>query len=324
MDLSNLSLTKLVHSLTKMGCMCFKPSVVVEGVRYRVVRQLAEGGFSTVDLVEDSRSGKKYAMKRITCHSTEDQNLATREVEITSSLEHPNIVIVVGSSTSGTADIVHNYTSQVLIVFPFYQRGTLHDELERRQLTNSPLPQATLLSIFSSICSAVKELHHSSPPLSHRDIKPHNILLDKDLSPVLMDFGSTTSARVTISNMKEAQYLQDTAAERSSMCYRPPELFQVNSSCDLDERTDIWSLGCLLYAMMFYQSPYDPIYERGDSVALAVQSGKISFPPSSGQYTQELLQLVTEMTNVDINFRIRIDSVIEKVEKEMAQKCDKL
>ena len=117
----DLNLTTLVHGLTKMGCMCFKPSVVVEGVTYRVNRQLAEGGFSTVDLVEDTSSGKKYAMKRITCHSTEDQNLATKEVEITRSLDHPNIVKVVGVSTSGTADIVHNTTSQVCIVFPFYQ-----------------------------------------------------------------------------------------------------------------------------------------------------------------------------------------------------------
>jgi len=318
----DLSLTKLLHSLKKMGCVCFKPSVVVEGITYRMVRQIAEGGFSTVDLVEDSRTGKKYAMKKITCHSTEDQNLATKEVEITRSLEHPNIVRVVGAATSGTADIVHNTTSQVVIVFPLYSRGSLHDELERRQLANSPLPQATLLSIFSSICSAVKELHHSSPPLAHRDIKPHNILLDKDLSPVLMDFGSTTPAQVTISNMKEAQYLQDTAAERSSMCYRPPELFQVNSSCSLDERTDIWSLGCLLYAMMFYQSPYDPVYERGDSVALAVQGGAISFPASSAEYSPDLEQLVREMTNHDISFRLRIDSVMEKVEQ--LKNCDKL
>ena len=88
----DLSLTKLLHSLKKMGCVCFKSSVVVEGVTYRMVRQIAEGGFSTVDLVEDSRTGKKYAMKKITCHSMEDQNLATKEVEITRSLEHPNIV----------------------------------------------------------------------------------------------------------------------------------------------------------------------------------------------------------------------------------------
>ena len=85
----DLSLTELLHSLKKMGCVCFKPSMVVEGVTYRMIRQIAEGGFSTVDLVEDSRTNKKYAMKKITCHSTEDQNLATKEVEITRSLEHP-------------------------------------------------------------------------------------------------------------------------------------------------------------------------------------------------------------------------------------------
>ena len=215
--------------------------------------------------------------------------------------------------------------------------------MERRRLASSPLPQSTLVSLFRSVCLAVRELHQSSPPLAHRDIKvrgrcgsfslfmrshslfvlllqPHNVLLDRDLSPVLMDFGSCCPARVSVRSMREAQYLQDTAAERSSMCYRPPELFQVSSSCDIDERTDIWSLGCLLYAMMHYQSPYDAVYERGDSVALAVQAGKLTFQPSD--YSAELEQLVTEMTNVDINFRINIDSVIEKVEILSNRNCD--
>jgi len=310
----DLSLNKLLYTLKRMGCGCFKQSMVVEGVPYNIIRQIAEGGFSTVDLVEDSRTGKKYAMKKITCHSTEDQNLAMREVEITRGFDHPNIVKVIGTATTGTADIVHNTTSQVVIVFPLYTMGSLHQELERRQLTNSPLPEGRLLSIFASICAAVKEMHTSSPPLAHRDIKPHNILLDKNLTPVLMDFGSTTPARVTITNIKEAQYLQDTAAERSSMCYRPPELFQVNSNCSLDERTDIWSLGCLLYSMMFYQSPYDPVYERGDSVALAVQAGPIIFP-SSCQYSQDLVQLVRDMTMQDINNRITIDNVLKQIEQ---------
>ena len=57
-------------------------------------------------------------MKKITCHSIEDQNLATKEVEITRSLNHPNIVKVVGSSTSGTVDIVHNTTSEVYYATP--------------------------------------------------------------------------------------------------------------------------------------------------------------------------------------------------------------
>ena len=72
--------------------------------------------------------------------------------------------------------------------------------------------------------------------------------------------------------------------------------------------------------MMHYQSPYDAVYERGDSVALAVQAGKLTFQPSD--YSTELEQLVTEMTNVDINFRINIESVIEKVEILSNRNCD--
>ena len=54
------------------------------------------------------------------------------------------------------------------------------------------------------------------------------------------------------------------------MTYRPPELYHVATGSLVDERTDIWSLGCLLFALMHFRGPFDAVYERGDSVALAV------------------------------------------------------
>lgn len=65
------------------------------------------------------------------------------------------------------------------------------------------------------------------------------------------------------------------------MPYRAPELFNVETFCTIDERVDIWSLGCVLYAMCFFKSPFDAAYEKGDSVALAVISGHINFPEDS-------------------------------------------
>lgn len=55
----------------------------------------------------------------------------------------------------------------------------------------------------------------------------------------------------------------------------------MQSYCMIDERTDIWSLGCVLYAICFFKCPYDVIYEKGDSVALAVLSGNVVFPRNS-------------------------------------------
>lgn len=101
------------------------------------------------------------------------------------------------------------------------------------------------------------------------------------MEPILVDLGSCTEAREQICGQSDAQRLQDWAEERCSIVYRAPELFNVQSYCMIDERTDIWSLGCVLYAICFFKCPYDIIYEKGDSVALAVLSGNVDFPNNS-------------------------------------------
>ena len=121
-----MELEVIIKQLKRMGCMCFKPSLEVEGVRYKVIRHIADGGFSSVDLVENIRTGKKHAVKRITCHSIEDQNVAKNEIEYNRRFsKHPNIITLVGSVLNGSADIVHNVTSEVILVFPYYEVDTL-------------------------------------------------------------------------------------------------------------------------------------------------------------------------------------------------------
>lgn len=77
-------------------------------------------GFSTVALVEDNLTRKKFALKKIICHSLEDQRLAQREIEYHSILKHPNVIELVDSDYLGTPDPVANATSQVLLILPYY------------------------------------------------------------------------------------------------------------------------------------------------------------------------------------------------------------
>ncbi|XP_015598408.1 serine/threonine-protein kinase 16 [Cephus cinctus] len=305
--------------ILKMGCICAKETVVVNGRKYTVREHLGDGGFSTVSLVEDNLTHKKYAIKKMVCHGPEDQRLAVKEIEYHSIVKHPNVIECIDSTHRGTADPVVNATSEVLIILPYYHKGTLANELERRARTNDYLSARDILNIFLQICEGVKAFHDVKPePLAHRDLKIANIVLGEAMTPVIMDLGSVTQARVKVCGAQAAQTLQDIAAERCSMPYRAPELFNVESYCMVDERTDIWSLGCILYALCYFKSPFDAVYERGDSVALAVMSANITFPENA-PYNEDMQNLILSMLKVNPMERPYIYTVIENVHDAIAK-----
>ena len=152
-------------------------------------------------------------------------------------------------------------------------------------------------------------------PYAHRDIKPGNVMVaDDGKTPILMDFGSTIKARVHIKNRKQAVAHQDMAAERSSMPYRAPELFDVPTDTTLTEAVDIWSLGCLLYALAYLHSPFETTQtiEQGGSIALAVLNGSYK-TPSSGEdpYSEKTREIIKRCIQVKPEDRPQIDEVIE-------------
>lgn len=93
---------------------------------------------------------------------------------------------------------------------------------------------------------------------------------------------------------------------------RPPELFNVQIGSGISEKTDIWSLGCTLYAMCCGESPFDEIYCKGDSIALAVLAGRIKFP-MDWPYSDGLKRMITEMLNIGPEDRPDIHRVILQV-----------
>ncbi|XP_022309953.2 serine/threonine-protein kinase 16-like isoform X1 [Crassostrea virginica] len=302
--------------LLNMGnCVCGLETLTINNRRFYVRNRLGEGGFSYVDLVEDARNHKDYALKRITCHSKEEEHVAAQEVELMRRFKHPNIISLEETANlkvskySKTLDIL----SEVLIVMPYYSRGSIQDHMEKLSKRSEKIPEDQIWTMFLGICQAVKEFHSQNPPYAHRDIKPANVMIADDGSPVLMDLGSANLARVEVSTAKISRQLQDEAAERCSMFYRAPELFNVEVGSIIDERTDIWSLGCLLYAMAFLESPFDKIFAQGGSIALATQSDNVKFPDNSG-YSSAVHEMIVRLMKVNVAERPFIDNVLETVE----------
>ncbi|KAJ3739298.1 Pkinase-domain-containing protein [Lentinula detonsa] len=158
---------------------------------------------------------------------------------------------------------------------------------------------------------------------AHRDIKPGNVMISDDGRPILMDFGSAMRARIKIENRSMALYQQDIAAEQSTMAYRAPELFDVKTGTMLDEKVDIWSLGCLLFAMAYSHSPFENTQttEQGGSIAMAVLNAQYKHPRGSeGRYSNGLKEMIDKMLKVDPGERPGIGEVLamcESVERRL-------
>ncbi len=109
------------------------------------------------------------------------------------------------------------------------------------------------------------------------------MISDDGHTPILMDLGSLSPSPTPITSRSLALAVQDTAAEHSTMPYRPPELFDVKTGSVIDTKVDIWSLGCTLYACLVGKSPFEARSEEtGGSLSMCVLGGDWRFPDEGG------------------------------------------
>ncbi|QDZ25946.1 serine/threonine-protein kinase [Chloropicon primus] len=299
--------------------------VVVNHRRLVIVRLLGEGGYSFVYLARCCETGQEFALKKILAQTSEQLELAKNEIDVMHKFKHANLLSLVDSEAKrGTAkdqsqNVVH-------LLFLAYKDGTVVDLVERSQ----NIHPVVVLNIFLQVCRGCQCMHGSGKAgggYAHRDIKPHNVLLSRDereegsLDPyqaVLMDFGSARPARVTIKSRAEALKAQEEAESHTTGTYRSPELFDCPSEIVLDERTDVWSLGCLLYYMCFGESPFEYVLSQaGGSLALAVISGKINWPDKGKGYHPVIVSLCKDLLKQDLSSRPFIDEVIRATEEAL-------
>lgn len=280
-----------------MGCVWSNADLVGGGYRIKIVKQIAEGGFSQILLCTDIDSNDKLAVKKIVKHSRESEERIENEASILRQLsDSQNVVPLLAT--------IHIHDVSYLL-FPFYQKGSVGDELLRRRSRNDYFNQITVIRIFVGICEAVRALHQLG--YVHRDLKVANFLRADDGTPLLTDFGSATRVPIRIDSAREQQHLIDEAAEMCSMPYRAPELFDCQIGSMITEAVDLWSLGCCLYALCYFVSPFDLVYEKGDSVPLAVQSPEKIQYPDVKQFDQRLIEVMRQLLVVEPGQRISVE-----------------
>jgi len=208
-------------------------SAALEG-RYRIERELGRGGMAIVYLAEDLRHARPVAFKVLRPELAEAVVRArfAREIEIAARLTHPNIV---GLYDSGEAD------GLTYFVMPFVEGESLRDVLTRE----GTLPVDVAVRHALEVADALQFAHDHG--LVHRDVKPENVLLQAGHAMV-GDFGI---AKV-VADAKD--HLTRTGSSLGTLSYMSPE--QLSDEGELDHRSDIYSLGCVLFEMLEGEHPF--------------------------------------------------------------------
>ena len=201
--------------------------------RYEIIRQLGRGGMAIVFLARDKRLEREVALKLLPQELTHDENFALRflrEAKISASLAHPNIVHIFDvDRTGGFYYYTMAFVDGVSLAQIIRQSGAINPKVIAR--------------LGIQVCFALQHAHDKG--IVHRDIKPENILINKKRQPVVVDFGIAKAMRDST--------LSQAGTFIGTPLYMSPE--QIRGQ-ELDGRSDIYSLGCLLYEMAVGKPPF--------------------------------------------------------------------
>jgi eukaryotic-like serine/threonine-protein kinase len=203
--------------------------------RYDIIREIGSGGMATVYLAEDLKHNRKVAVKvlRSDLAAAIGPDRFLGEIEIVANLTHPNILPL---HDSGEAD------GFLYFVMPFMEGESLRQRLDREQ----QLAIESSVEMVKRIAGALGHAHEND--VIHRDIKPDNILLFGD-EPAVADFGIAKAVQVTRSGART-----QTGMWLGTPKYMSPE--QTMGAGNVDGRTDIYALGCVLYEMLTGDAPF--------------------------------------------------------------------
>ena len=214
--------------------------------QYRILERLAGGGMGVVYKALDTRLDRTVALKFLQPRLGEDDSAAERfrqEARTIAALEHQNICTI--------HEIGETEDKQLFLAMPLYDGETVQQRIAR-----GPLPIGEAVGIAVQVARALAKAH--SRGIIHRDIKPSNVLVTADGVVKLLDFGIAKLVGITLTSG---------AGPLGTVAYMSPE--QVRGS-PVDHRTDLWSLGVVLYEMLTGRRPYRG--ETGMEVANALQN----------------------------------------------------
>jgi hypothetical protein len=206
---------------------------------YRILEKIGSGGMGEVYLAEDTKLERRVALKFLPAQFSADEEERKRfvhEAKAASALDHPNICTVheIGETPDG----------RLFIAMGYYAGKTLKEKIKE-----GPLPINEAVEIAVQIAEGLKKAHVED--IVHRDLKPANVMLTDEGTAKIVDFG--------LAKLKGMSRLTKSGTTLGTVAYMSPE--QALGK-EVDQRSDIWSLGVILYEMLTNKLPFAGEYDQ--------------------------------------------------------------
>ena len=257
-------------------------------LNYKVLQQLGEGSFGKAFLCEKDSDGSLCVIKQILIEGMNEQEKADvlNESNILAKLDHPNIIKFYDVFESKKPKHMIN------IVTEYADGGDLSEKIKERKNKNGNFTESEILDYFTQICLAIRHIHEKK--IIHRDLKSGNIFLMKNGFVKLGDFGIAKNFQRTIDKAKTMV---------GTPYYLSPEMIE---SKPYDSKSDIWSLGVLLYEMMTFKMPFN----ANSLASLIIKITRGNYIPPPVIYTKDLRELVSKCLTLDPKNRPTIKEIL--------------
>ncbi|WWC91663.1 uncharacterized protein L201_006609 [Kwoniella dendrophila CBS 6074] len=298
---------------------------VSEMDKYKLISNIGKGSFGVISKVQRVTDGKEFALKQLDYSkmTEKDRKQILAEVAILDSLKHRNIVQLIQK-------IKDPKNERIYIVMEYCTSGDLGTLIRKAQRSNQPIHEDKIWNIFLQITLALHHCHWPAERPSklglarlsqgnqqqqtadggiaryqvlHRDLKPENVFLSDDFVK-LGDFGLSK-------DMGTASF---TSTYVGTPLYMPPEILAENR---YDTKSDIWSLGCLVYEMCALHSPFSQAQTQAELISL-VKSGKL--PALPAQYSPALKSVIKAMLTLNPVKRPSTKDLLEMDEMKLHRK----
>eukprot|EP00903_Cladosiphon_okamuranus_P009689 g9218.t1 len=249
---------------------------------YEVTRAIGKGKFSTVYWAKRKEDGTSVALKKMSkpAMDEESRTKCMQEARLLQSLDHSNIIRFLDCFFHGACE----RDKTLVIVFEWAAAGDLKRQVRKALERQVHFKEATIWGYFAQICAAVSYMHQQR--IMHRDLKPANIFLTLKGQVKVGDLGLgrfMTTCNETLAYSKVGTPL-----------YTSPEVLRGGG---YSWKSDIWSLGCILYELAMLRNPFK--CEGLDLFTLVLKISRGNYPPVLDYYSEDLRALARDMININ-------------------------